>query len=431
MDRQYKSSILVWIFILSALYLISIYNYLLFHSLAEIFSICIAFTMFILSWTSRKYLNYNYLVLLGIAYLFVGLLDLFHTLSYKGMSIFTDYDYYANQIWIAARYLESLSIFFAVSVVIPSRKVRAGRVFILYSVITLFMLYSIFIWKIFPACFSDTTGLTLFKKISEYIISLILLSSLLVLRIKKSFFDEKILNYMKFAIAATIISELAFTFYINNYGLSNLVGHIFKIFSFYLIYRAIIQEGIEVPYNVIFKELTDKEKMITAQNRRLIYMNRRDGLTKLYNHSYMYELLNYEIERCKRYEKHLAVIMFDLDLFKEINDTYGHLKGDEILVQTAEIIKKSIRRTDFAGRYGGEEFLVILPETDSKTGFVVAEKIRIEVESFFSDKKLSVTMSGGISEYRQDIKINELINAADKNMYISKNSGRNVITVLS
>ena len=209
------------------------------------------------------------------------------------------------------------------------------------------------------------------------------------------------------------------------------MGHIFKIFSFYLIYRAIIQEGIEVPYNVIFKELTDKEKMITAQNSRLIYMNRRDGLTKLYNHSYMYELLNYEMERCKRYEKHLAVIMFDLDLFKEINDTYGHLKGDEILVQTAEIIKKSIRRTDFAGRYGGEEFLVILPETDSKTGFVVAEKIRIEVESFFSDKKLSVTMSGGIGEYRQGITINELINAADKNMYISKNSGRNVITVLS
>ena len=214
MDRPYRSSILVWIFILSALYLISIYNYLLFHSLAEIFSICIAFTMFILSWTSRKYLNYNYLVLLGIAYLFVGLLDLFHTLSYKGMSIFTDYDYYANQIWIAARYLESLSILFAVSDVIRSRKIRAGRVFILYSVITLFILYSIFIWKIFPACFSDTTGLTLFKKISEYIISLILLSSLLVLRIKKSFLDKKILNYMKFAIAATIISELAFTFYI-------------------------------------------------------------------------------------------------------------------------------------------------------------------------------------------------------------------------
>ncbi|NRW44855.1 MASE3 domain-containing protein [Clostridium beijerinckii] len=94
--------------ILFMLYLISLYNYLLFHTIAEIFSICIAFTVFLMTWNSAKYIKNKYLIIVGIAYLFIGILDLFHTLSYKGMEIFKDYDYYANQLWIAARYFESI-----------------------------------------------------------------------------------------------------------------------------------------------------------------------------------------------------------------------------------------------------------------------------------------------------------------------------------
>ncbi|MDH3393348.1 MAG: hypothetical protein OEL66_05025, partial [Desulfobulbaceae bacterium] len=96
--------------IIGGLYLSSLYDYLLFHSFSEIFSIAVAFALFLIAWNSKEHLSNHYIVFLGIAYLFIGGLDLLHTLAYKGMPIFTDYDYYANQLWIAARYLESISL---------------------------------------------------------------------------------------------------------------------------------------------------------------------------------------------------------------------------------------------------------------------------------------------------------------------------------
>ncbi len=96
--------------LLVGLYFTIFVNYLLFHSVVEIFSIVIAFSFFTITWASRKYITNQYLLFIGIAYLFIAILDLLHTLAYKGMPIFTDYEYYANQLWIGARYLESLTL---------------------------------------------------------------------------------------------------------------------------------------------------------------------------------------------------------------------------------------------------------------------------------------------------------------------------------
>jgi len=117
-------SIIFIIVVLIALYLSSLYNYLLFHTIAEIFSIGIAFTVFLLSWNSIRYIKNNYLILIGTAYLFIGVIDLFHAMSYKGMQIFKDYDYYANQLWIAARYFESIILLIAFIFVKSKNKVK-------------------------------------------------------------------------------------------------------------------------------------------------------------------------------------------------------------------------------------------------------------------------------------------------------------------
>ena len=108
-----KSFLSLFLIILTIIfsYLIQANNYLLFHSLSELFSIIIACTVFIITWNCKKYFENQKFIFIGIAYLFIALLDLLHTLAYKGMNIFTDYDYYANQLWIATRYLESISIF--------------------------------------------------------------------------------------------------------------------------------------------------------------------------------------------------------------------------------------------------------------------------------------------------------------------------------
>lgn len=262
MQSKFDSSrairVVNWMIILTALtllYISSHFNYLLFHSFAEIFSICIAYTVFIIAWNSKEYLDNDYLLFIGIAYLFIGILDLFHTLSYKGMAIFTDYDFYANQVWIATRFLESISVLIAFAFLFTKRKMNWTLVILIFCFITTLILLSIFYWKIFPICFVEGAGLTRFKVISEYVICTILLIDIVLLVKYRNMFDAKVYQYLLGSYIFTIGSELAFTFYISNYGFSNLIGHYFKIISFYLIYKAIIEKALKKPYEIIFREL--------------------------------------------------------------------------------------------------------------------------------------------------------------------------------
>ncbi len=124
-------------------------NYLLFHTLAEVFSIVVAFSIFVIAWNSKRYIHNPSLLFIGIAYLFIALLDLLHTLSYKGMPIFTDYDYYANQLWIGARYLESSTLLVAFLFLRIDKLPNARIVFAGYTVITGLLIASIFYWKNF------------------------------------------------------------------------------------------------------------------------------------------------------------------------------------------------------------------------------------------------------------------------------------------
>ena len=259
--------------LLLGLYLTSLYSYLLFHSLAEIFSIVIAFSIFILAWNCRNLIDNNYLIFLGIAYLFIGFIDLIHTLAYAGMGVFPGYG--ANlptQLWIAARYLESISLLLA-CFILDKKKIKIDSFLLGYTILLSLLLLSIFIWKIFPACFIDGSGLTPFKKMSEYIISLILAASLFFLLRKKEKFDSKVLRWLVISILITIASELAFTFYANVYGLSNLVGHIFKIISFYFIYQAIVVTGLTRPHELLFKNLQESENRF-----RELYNNISSGV---------------------------------------------------------------------------------------------------------------------------------------------------------
>ncbi|WP_338669029.1 MASE3 domain-containing protein [Pseudodesulfovibrio methanolicus] len=260
--------------VLLGLYLASLQNYLLFHTLVEMFSIVVAFGIFTIGWNSRYYIKSNYLLFLAIAYLFIAFLDLLHTMSYKGMGIFTDYDYYANQVWIATRYMESLSLLVAFVFLRESRSVNAVRVFSAYFAITAVIVAVIFWWKIFPVCFVDGTGLTPFKKISEYIICLILGAAAWLLFRMRDRFDPVVHRWLVWSLLFTILSELAFTFYISNYGFSNLLGHYFKLFSFYFIYRALVATGITAPHAVLFRALQDSEtkfRGLVESSRDLIW----------------------------------------------------------------------------------------------------------------------------------------------------------------
>ena len=262
------TTVLAGLVILSGLYLTSLYSYVLFHSIAEIFSIVIAFGIFVIAWNSRKFINNNYLLFLGIAYLFVGGVDLIHTLAYKGMGVFTGYN--ANlptQLWIAARYMQGFSLLAAP--LFLGRRLDHRLVFAGYSAVVLSLFTAIFYIEIFPDCYIEGVGLTTFKKTSEYIICLVLLLSAVALFRKRDEFEKDVFQLLLFSIIATVFSELAFTFYISVYGLSNLSGHFLKLGAFYFIYRAIIETGLMRPYDLIFRDLNRTVALLEAANIEL------------------------------------------------------------------------------------------------------------------------------------------------------------------
>jgi len=266
-------NLLLGILAFLGLYLTSLYSYPLFHSLAELFSIVVACGIFMIAWNSRGVARNNYLLFIGITYLFIGALDLIHTLAYKGMGVFQGYD--ANlptQLWTGARYMQSLSLLIAP--LFFNRKLRPPSVFLAYSLATFLMLMSIFYWKVFPDCFTEGTGLTSFKKISEYIISFILFASMGLLLKNRREFDRDVLVQIVWSIILTIASELLFTFYISVYALSNLMGHFFKILAFYLIYKAIIETGLSKPYNFLLK---DSKKSEEALQNALLESKQREA----------------------------------------------------------------------------------------------------------------------------------------------------------
>jgi PAS domain S-box-containing protein len=256
-------SILLGSGVLALLYVISLKNYLLFHSLAEIFSVVIAFSIFIIAWNSRNLMENSYLLVLGIAYLFVGALDVLHTLAYTGMGVFPGTGTnLATELWIGARYMESLSLLLAT--LFLGRKAKMGLIFAGYAAAAGLLLLSIFYWDNFPHCFNEGQGLTVFKKTSEYLISGVLLAAIVALIRSRRYFHHEVLRLIVASIGLTIASELAFTFYVSAYGFSNLVGHFFKIVSYYLIYKALIETGLRHPLEVLFREIKQRERRFRA-----------------------------------------------------------------------------------------------------------------------------------------------------------------------
>lgn len=256
-----KPAYLIWVFIFLLLYYISTVHFLLFHIIVELISIMVAFLITVFAFNSWKEKN-KYLMFLGIAYAFVGLIDFHHLLVYKGMNIIPGYDSNLSvQLWIVARYVEAISLFvFSLFNI----NLKWKRSLYIYTVIILFLLFLIFNTNLFPVCFIGGKGLTTFKIISEYIIILILIFSVISLKNKRLNIDNKIYRYIVSAIILTIVSEVLLTSYIYVYGIINVLGHIVKFISIYLIFKVILETGLKEPYRLLFSSLEEeKEKLHT------------------------------------------------------------------------------------------------------------------------------------------------------------------------
>ena len=185
---------------------------------------------------------------------------------------------------------------------------------------------------------------------------------------------------------------------------------------------------------IVYRLIHGLMRKVTAAEDRLREIATTDALTGLYNRRYLDDRLRNEVERALRYRYPLSAVMFDIDLFKNINDTYGHDAGDKVLVKIAWLAREACRDADIVARYGGEEFVLILPNTDGKAAFAVAEKLRVAImETPFridADTSISATASFGVAELphqegHEKFDYSRLVSAADEALYAAKNAGRN------
>jgi len=182
-----------------------------------------------------------------------------------------------------------------------------------------------------------------------------------------------------------------------------------------------------------------RERRLTQERlhmmEKLKQLSITDGLTKLFNSRYFHTQLENEINRTRRYQRPLSLLMMDIDRFKLFNDTYGHLEGDKVLVRSAQVIKSCLRKMDSAYRYGGEEFTVILPETEGVEAATVAERIRAAIEkgpfpSATPGEFYQVTISIGATALSRGEDSALLLQRADQAMYQSKQGGRNRVSCI-
>ncbi len=178
--------------------------------------------------------------------------------------------------------------------------------------------------------------------------------------------------------------------------------------------------------NIFFRYKKEVEENRKSLEKLALY----DNLTDVYNRNKFNEILQYEINMSKRYKTPLSLIMFDLDRFKRVNDKYGHTVGDKLLKMIAKTVQNSIRATDTLARWGGEEFFIILPKTDTDKAVKIAEGLRAKIESMDFKGIGKITCSFGVASLKENESIDDLIKRTDEAMYKAKRNGRNRVEVL-
>ncbi len=175
------------------------------------------------------------------------------------------------------------------------------------------------------------------------------------------------------------------------------------------------------------------KRQLEAANLQLREQAHRDGLTGLLNRRYWEQSLEREFARYQRYETPASLVMFDIDHFKPINDNHGHQTGDEVIRETARLIRQHARETDYAGRYGGEEFVLLLPDTTLQGAGQLAERLRQAMERLtveYLEQRVNVTISLGVAQFNEEMSSAfDLVAAADSALYQSKQAGRNRTTL--
>ncbi|MDR3204064.1 MAG: GGDEF domain-containing protein [Deltaproteobacteria bacterium] len=210
-----------------------------------------------------------------------------------------------------------------------------------------------------------------------------------------------------------------------------LVAKAIQLQDHQLITIQVIQEEYAERVRILRKarlELVERRKISSALDsfkKKALY----DSMTKLYNRGSFMEILQEQIEKFGAYSPTMSILIIDVDNFKKVNDTLGHLVGDSVLVQVADILRTSLRKNDYPARFGGDEFTVVAPDTNTEQSHKLAEKLRHRIQAHnFNTGDIPVTISVGYTIYRAGETIQNVLRRADKALYDAKQMGRNVVS---
>jgi diguanylate cyclase (GGDEF)-like protein len=414
------------------------------HITIELFCIFVALCTFTV--TSYSYMNnlsyHSYFIGLGL--LAVGLIDWMHLFSYEGMppTLFTTpCPNNATIFHIIGRTVMALT-FLACLFLYDKRLKISGQMRFFSVVFTLgivaCILYTVTaIPDLYPTMCIQGQGLTLAKIYSEYAIILLLLLTI----IGYGYLYQQVLNtYLELIILSLILfvfSELSFTFYDSIYGTVNVLGHLFRFASFCLIYAAIVINNVKRPYQQLIHVREELEKSHEILEQRVMERTRNlEQANKKLARAAIYDYLTGAVNRMEFSNRFKAltdnksdvihsVLAIDFDSFKKINDTYGHAVGDDCLKTFVNVAKKTICHNDTVSRFGGDEFMILLPNTPREGAKVVAKKIKNYLSKVANPP---FTISVGIAEWPQDgKKEKDLLTSADQALYLAKEKGKNRI----
>ncbi len=271
------NDLIIWIIIAILLRIINLKSFLLFHTLAELFSALMAYVIFLIIWESKSLLLNRYLLLIGASFFFIGSFDLLHILAFRGIGILPIIDLKMTiQFGVFARYIASVSFMIAPLFLVQnnnenndlkflenSRFVR--NIFLIYSIVAACIFTSVFYLTKFPLYNIEDLGHTLFTQTSEYVIFFIFSVSLVLLYAKRDRFDKKVFTLIAISIFLATLGELPFIVYNHMDKFPSFVGHMLKMISLYLIYKAIVVTGFEQPNSIIFRELKQREEALNEE----------------------------------------------------------------------------------------------------------------------------------------------------------------------
>lgn len=385
----------VLVLLITVLVVASQMNYLFFHSVTELACLMAGLVIFTNVYLVEELRDQSFFRWMAVIFMSAGTLDLFHTLSYRGMGVFAKDPDLATAIWIAARFLQAASLLLVMGR--KTRNVNDHRFEWIYGILTTLLLVIIFYTDWFPRTYIVGIGMTRFKILSEYLIILLLIGALLRVRLKSDLLTEKAAHLVRLFLVLTILSEMAFTLYLDLYSLTNVIGHLLKALAFYFIFRGIYVSGIR---------------------RFIIDCISQDALTGLVNR----RQLEFKVQRRDRRIPHVFILA-DLDNLKRINDADGHEAGDTLIRRFAAMLNDACRDRDTIARIGGDEFGLLIADMTLAGAEAIIERIETAMARYNRNHPSPYPLSAsfGITPVdRRDMTFKEMYQQADELMYAAK-----------